>query len=100
MNDLDRRISVAPMMDWTDPGKIAPADSQIRAARHACRLYVATMQAGFRDLLRSAAFRGHESTRRESSRSERTERGPTAGVRRAANLAARYATPEPYRLNQ
>ena len=42
MNKLDRRVAVAPMMDWIDEEEIACRISRLVADRGACRLYVSS----------------------------------------------------------
>lgn len=39
MNDLDRRISVGPMMDWTDSGKMWLANNQLPGWQSLWHLY-------------------------------------------------------------
>jgi hypothetical protein len=44
---LDRRISAAPMMDWTDAAKIPSWRSGLDKSEIACRLYVASVFSAF-----------------------------------------------------
>jgi tRNA-dihydrouridine synthase len=40
MNDLDRRVSVAPMMDWSDERNSRWHDNNLRFAETACGSFV------------------------------------------------------------
>lgn len=44
MNDLDRRVSVAPMMDWSDRPTGARRVNQLRNPKMACPHSVSTLQ--------------------------------------------------------
>jgi tRNA-dihydrouridine synthase len=43
MKELDRRISVAPMMDWTDCAKTFFSIKCLRPVENACLLYVSSI---------------------------------------------------------
>jgi tRNA-dihydrouridine synthase len=45
---IDRRVSVAPMMDWTDEPYFIRCVSDLEARRKACDLYVTSKFAGIR----------------------------------------------------
>jgi hypothetical protein len=44
---IDRRISVAPMMDWTDEVHFSFRVSDLPTSKKACLLYVPSKSAGF-----------------------------------------------------
>jgi hypothetical protein len=54
---LDRRISVAPMMDWTDKVNLTNKIINLGEAKMACLLYVASPFTS-RDAVRAAFARG------------------------------------------
>jgi hypothetical protein len=41
MKELDRRVSVAPMMDWSDARELSRGISNLRQLKIACRSFVA-----------------------------------------------------------
>jgi hypothetical protein len=47
MKVLDRRISVAPMMDWSDEVKFGSRHNNLCAPKSACRLFVASLKNDF-----------------------------------------------------
>ena len=54
---LDRRVSVAPMMDWTDEVNLTNKIINLGEAKMACLLYVASPSTS-RDSVRAAFARG------------------------------------------
>jgi hypothetical protein len=42
---MDRRIAVAPMIDWTDDLKIVSCINSLESAEKACLLYVSSARA-------------------------------------------------------
>lgn len=59
---LDRRISVAPMMDWTDSGTFLSHCNALRELRRACLLYVSSQWEGGRGSVHRLADRRNIAT--------------------------------------
>jgi hypothetical protein len=63
MAGFDRRISVAPMMDWTDEVYFGLLLSDLAESKNACRLYVASKKWGPQPAVAKRVWLGLAATR-------------------------------------